>query len=249
MRTAAVFDIDGTLADDRHRRHLIDWTQADPDKRYERYHEAVRVDELINSELVNKHHLREDIIWFLTARPQFCHPHTVDWLKNNFPYLPSINIMMRNNEDHRHSPELKLDMLRDLQDRLYDIVAIYDDREDTLIELERHGFHVTLITTCGKPPTEANGRALSPAEILREMAKTFDERSTTYGHNLQMVQPIMEILFPDGVPKFSTKMHLFELLIMKLTRFAVSNLTHIDSIHDAGPYCAMLESEIKKEEQ
>ena len=88
---------------------------------------------------------------------------------------------------------------------------------------------------------------MSPAGILREMAKTVDERSAAYGHNLQMVQPIMEILFPNGVPEFSTKLHLFELLIMKITRFAVSDLTHIDSIHDAGPYCAMLESEVRKE--
>jgi len=36
--------------------------------------------------------------------------------------------------------------------------------------------------------------------------------------------------------------HLFELLIVKLTRFANQSFGHQDSIHDAAIYAAMIES-------
>ena len=85
----------------------------------------------------------------------------------------------------------------------------------------------------------------TPADILESMAKTYRERNAVYGDNYKMVGPIMAILFPNGVPNEligSHQFHLFELKIVKLTRFAISNLQHIDSIHDDGVYSAMIES-------
>jgi hypothetical protein len=38
-------------------------------------------------------------------------------------------------------------------------------------------------------------------------------------------------------------------MVVKLTRFANSGLTHEDSIHDAAVYAAMVESLIRKEKQ
>lgn len=84
-----------------------------------------------------------------------------------------------------------------------------------------------------------------PAEILKGMASTFEEKNAEYKDNYKMVAPIMRILFPDGVPNevlFNDKFHLFELIIVKLTRFAISELNHTDSIHDIGVYSAMIES-------
>ena len=63
----------------------------------------------------------------------------------------------------------------------------------------------------------------------------------------------MVALFPEGVElktqeDFNT-WHLFELMIVKLTRFANSNLTHVDSIHDCAVYAAMVQSLIEKEKK
>ena len=85
----------------------------------------------------------------------------------------------------------------------------------------------------------------NPADILADMANTYRERNTVYGDNYKRVGPIMEILFPDGVPAEllgSDQFHLFELIIVKLSRFAISGLQHQDSIHDASVYGAMIEA-------
>lgn len=81
--------------------------------------------------------------------------------------------------------------------------------------------------------------------ILDEMADTFRQRNAVYGDNYRMVGKMMAVLFPKGVPPevlHSDQFHLFELKLVKLSRFAISGLTHQDSIHDDGVYSAMIES-------
>lgn len=83
------------------------------------------------------------------------------------------------------------------------------------------------------------------ADIMEGMAKTYRERNAVYGDNYKMVGKLMAVLFPHGVPKevlHSDQFHLFELKLVKLSRFAISNLTHVDSIHDDGVYSAMIQS-------
>jgi hypothetical protein len=91
------------------------------------------------------------------------------------------------------------------------------------------------------------------ADILAEMADTYRERNKVYGDNYKRVGEVMVALFPQGVT-INTKdefnvWHLFELMIVKLTRFANSGLSHEDSIHDLAVYAAMVESLIRKENQ
>lgn len=81
--------------------------------------------------------------------------------------------------------------------------------------------------------------------ILDEMADTFRQRNAVYGDNYRMIGKMMAVLFPKGVPPevlHSDQFHLFELKLVKLSRFAISGLTHQDSIHDDGVYSAMIES-------
>jgi hypothetical protein len=91
------------------------------------------------------------------------------------------------------------------------------------------------------------------ADILAEMADTYRERNKIYGDNYKRVGAVMAAMFPAGVELYTAddynKWHLFELIIVKLTRFANSGLTHQDSIHDAAVYAAMVESLINKEPQ
>jgi len=88
------------------------------------------------------------------------------------------------------------------------------------------------------------------ADILFEMAGTYRERNKVYGDNYKRVGAVMMALFPNGVTLSTeedyNRWHLFELIVVKLTRFANSGLTHEDSIHDAAVYAAMVESLISK---
>jgi hypothetical protein len=86
-------------------------------------------------------------------------------------------------------------------------------------------------------------------EILIEAAETFRQRNAVYGDNYKMVGPIMAEFFPHGVPYHLLRndaFHLFELIIVKLSRLAISNLTHQDSARDAAVYAAMIESIINE---
>lgn len=87
---------------------------------------------------------------------------------------------------------------------------------------------------------------MTPDEILTSAAQTFRERNAVYGDNWRRVGAVMMALFPEGVTLSNEQefngWHLFELLIVKLTRFTNSGLRHQDSIHDIAVYAAMLES-------
>lgn len=88
-------------------------------------------------------------------------------------------------------------------------------------------------------------------DVLDEMAATFRERNAVYGDNYKMVGPMMKVLFPEGVPAdllHSHQFHLFELKLVKLSRFAISGLQHIDSIHDDAVYSAMIEAILRNQE-
>lgn len=95
-------------------------------------------------------------------------------------------------------------------------------------------------------PKRPKAPPLDAADVLNAMALTFIERNAVYKDNYKLVGPTMAALFPDGVqlktPEDFETWHLFELVIVKLARFAASGLTHIDSPHDGACYLAMLEA-------
>lgn len=87
--------------------------------------------------------------------------------------------------------------------------------------------------------------ATTPGDVMEQMAATFRERNAEYKDNFKMVGPVMKLFFPEGAPVEllgAHQFHLFELMVVKMSRFAISGLKHQDSIHDAGVYAAMIES-------
>lgn len=90
------------------------------------------------------------------------------------------------------------------------------------------------------------------ADILAEMADTYRDRNKVYGDNYKRVGDVMMALFPNGVELKTQEAfniwHLFELMIVKVTRFANTGLSHVDSIHDCAVYAAMVESLLKKDQ-
>lgn len=93
---------------------------------------------------------------------------------------------------------------------------------------------------------------ISPADLLAKMADTYRERNAVYGDNWRNVGNVMMQLFPKGIELRDAdafnKWHLFELIVVKLTRFANSSLSHADSIHDIAVYAAMVEAALIEKE-
>ena len=105
--------------------------------------------------------------------------------------------------------------------------------------------------SCPKTFSNAPKEEENAGSILNEMASTFAKRREVYKDNYKMVPKLMKVLFPDGVPSdlvTKEQFHLFELKLVKLSRFAISELTHKDSVHDDGVYSAMIEAILKNDE-
>lgn len=239
-----IFDLDGCLADDRRRKPLVDLGATDG---WEAYHAECHKDPLINSHLLDLTASCLPII--LTSRPEKFRAQTVDWLRE-IAKIDPFAVLMRPNECLMGSAELKEDFLKYLIKigiSPRDIHCAFDDREDVLAAYMRYGIPTVKVSY----PSEENSIAqktdtgLLAAEKLETMAQTFRDRNKVYGSNYKMVGKLMRVLFPDGVPQelvFEDHFHLFELLLVKISRYAVSNLTHTDSIHDAAVYAAMCEA-------
>lgn len=253
-RPFAIFDLDGCISDDSRRLPLIR-PDHDLDK-YDKYHEDMINDPIVNREVVNDAAERGLGLLFVTARPEKYWKATRAWLSCH--RLASSDLLMRPNGDMRGSPQLKCDLVEAwlAERRDCTIAEAYDDRIDILnaykdmmpsvrlfqLKIGKGDWdntkHGNAADQGSKPPTDAG-------IILREMAATFIARNKVYGDNFKMVGPIMAILFPNGVPVELLKhdaFHLLELAIVKLSRLAISKLTHIDSAHDAAVYFAMIES-------
>lgn len=99
-------------------------------------------------------------------------------------------------------------------------------------------------------PVQTSSRTPDAGDVLFSMGHTFKERNAVYGNNAEVTGRVMAALFPNGVvlktPGDYEIWHLFELIIVKLTRFTNSALTHEDSVHDMASYCAMVELLIGK---
>lgn len=256
-RKFAVFDLDGCISDDSRRLPLI---RPDHDfDKYDKYHEDMEADPLVNLKALNGAVERGNGLLFVTARPEKYRNATESWLRSFG--IAASHLLMRPNGDMRGSPQLKCELveawLSDNRDAM--ITEAYDDRLDILAayhELlptalvfqltvpgvaERGGWDVKLHgNQADNAATEVHAY-----QVLEEMAATFKQRNAVYGSNFKMVGPIMALLFPNGVSVEllkSDQFHLFELLIVKLSRLAISGLKHQDSARDAGVYAAMIES-------
>ncbi len=129
MKTAVIFDMDGTLADVSSIRHYL--TKYDEGKRrvikhFDNFHaESVNVPP--HSHVVNAAqiaHMLGHAVLVVTARKHMWRNHTAWWLAMHD--VPSDMLMMRGDEDNRKDYEVKKDMLDTLR-KAYDIIHAWDD--------------------------------------------------------------------------------------------------------------------------
>ena len=136
----AVFDIDGVLADVRHRLHHL---EAYP-QRWERFFAAADRDPLLpeGAERLRAALVDHDVI-YLTGRPERNRRLTERWLRHHG--LPTRPLLMRPDTDHRPARWMKREALRTLA-ATRDIVSVLDDDPAVVAVLEADGWPVELAT-------------------------------------------------------------------------------------------------------
>jgi HAD superfamily, subfamily IIIB (Acid phosphatase) len=134
----AVFDLDGTLADVRHRLHHVAGSPRD----WDAFFAAAGDDPPLAEGVALAHasvaeHGYE--IAYLTGRPERCRKDTLAWLSRHG--LPAGRLLMRPPGDRRPGSTTKPELLRRLaRDR--DIALVVDDDRLVCVAYERAGFHV-----------------------------------------------------------------------------------------------------------
>lgn len=139
-RPLAVFDIDGVLADVRHRLHHI---EARP-QRWERFFQAAGRDPLLEEGAQRlRAALAEHLVIYLTGRPERTRRLTERWLARHD--LPTGPLLMRADDDTRPARYLKRSELRRLS-RTREVVSVLDDDPAVVAVLAADGWPVELAT-------------------------------------------------------------------------------------------------------
>lgn len=133
----AVFDIDGVVADVRHRVHHIEGRH----RSWQRFFSEAADDPLLpeGAALVADLAREHEIVW-LTGRPSWIRRTTADWLSEHG--LPGRELHMRADGDYRPAPVYKLGVLARLADR--GIAALVDDDDDVIRAATRRGYPAVL---------------------------------------------------------------------------------------------------------
>lgn len=119
----AVVDIDGVVADVRHRLSFVERRPKD----WDRFFGAAPLDPVLPEgravvdKLVATGH---EVVW-LTGRPERCRQDTLEWLERH--ELPAGRLYMRRETDHRPARMTKLAVLRQLAARRTVAVMVDDD--------------------------------------------------------------------------------------------------------------------------
>jgi hypothetical protein len=132
----AVFDIDGVVADVRHRLHHLD-----PPRSWPRFFRGAGADPLLpeGAALVAELARLHDIVW-LTGRPEWLRAITRTWLLDNG--LPADELRLRPGRDFRPARDYKLEVLRSLRGR--EIAAFVDDDSEVVDAALAAGFAAVL---------------------------------------------------------------------------------------------------------
>ena len=153
-RPLAVFDIDGVVADVRHRLHHV---ESKP-KNWDAFFAEAAQDPPIAAglALAEEYAADHDIVW-LTGRPQRLRRATIAWLRHHG--LRAAVLHMRPARDFRPAPRFKREVVADLAGRA-EIAVVVDDDPAVVEALRADGFPARLVEFIPREPalTEAQDR-------------------------------------------------------------------------------------------
>ncbi len=145
-RPIAVVDIDGVLADVRHRLHHLDHRPKD----WRAFFAAAPQDPLLDVGRETVERLAEVCqVVYLSGRPEHCRRDTEAWFTRHA--LPDGELLLRPRGDSRPAKEVKLEALRRLA-RRGPVTVLVDDDTAVLAAARAAGFDVLPATWMGDAP-------------------------------------------------------------------------------------------------
>lgn len=145
-RPLAVFDVDGVLADVRHRLRLLEASPKDWDAFF-----AAAVDDppLAQGVALARESAVECEVVYVTGRPERCRADTVAWFALHG--LPEGRLSMRRRRDFRPARVAKLELLQSMViDRV--VAVVVDDDLQVCQAYEEAGFRVLRALWMGAQP-------------------------------------------------------------------------------------------------
>jgi hypothetical protein len=145
-RAVAVVDIDGVLADVRHRLHHV----TGRPKNWDAFFAAATADEPLDEGRAVAERLAQDHeLVYLSGRPARCRADTQEWLARQG--LPLGEVLLRPEGDRRPARMFKLDRLRELA--AHRTIAVFVDDDPAVCEAARaRGFVVFEATWMHQQP-------------------------------------------------------------------------------------------------
>jgi hypothetical protein len=145
-RAIAVIDIDGVLADVRHRLRFLERRPKD----WGGFFQAAPHDPPLEAGLDAVRRLAEVYeVVYLSGRPEWCRDDTVAWFEVHD--LPPGDLYLRPSGDFRPARVMKVDRLRTLHRRA-PVAVLVDDDQDVLDAARAAGFDVLPATWMGDAP-------------------------------------------------------------------------------------------------
>ncbi len=124
---AVIFDMDGTLADCRHRLHYVSSSKKDWEKFFDRASEDRPRPEIVRLCLELA---RNNAILIASGRPEKLRKVTERWLKEY--EIPFEAIYLRSNNDRRPDGTVKAEMLALIKENGFDPWLVIDDRDSAV---------------------------------------------------------------------------------------------------------------------
>ena len=151
---AVIWDLDGTLSDDRARAHFVE-VEAGRARDWQSYFDAIDQDAPIaaSMEVLRAMHLAGNRILFLTGRPEYTRRKTVRWLAAN-GLTEYDALIMRPDGETRPAGFFKADVVERLR-REYELVCAFEDRIDVAEHLRQAGVPVFLYGAGAEAAAEA----------------------------------------------------------------------------------------------
>jgi beta-phosphoglucomutase-like phosphatase (HAD superfamily) len=151
---AVIWDLDGTLADDRARAHFVE-VEAGRARDWKSYFDAIDEDPPIAASMEILHALRAQgvRIVFLTGRPEYTRPKTEAWLRAN-GLTEYDRLLMRPEREFRPAGQFKTDVVAELHEE-FELVCAFEDRIDVADALRDAGVPVFLYGAGAEAAAEA----------------------------------------------------------------------------------------------
>ena len=179
---AVVWDLDGTLADDRARAHFVE-VERGRQRDWNSYFDAIDTDPPIaaSMEVLRAMHAAGIRILFLTGRPEYTRAKTVRWLEAN-GLTEYDALIMRPDDERRPAGFFKAEVVERLR-REYELVCAFEDRIDVAEQLRQAGVPVFLYGA----GAEAAAEALEVLDVRQDDLLSGDDPFA--GRRLRQDQP------------------------------------------------------------